>query len=300
VTARGIIEASRAAWGALARGDLDAFRAFIHPDLELVIPPDLPLAGTSRGSERAIELWQQWVEPFERLDLEPAAVTVRDDVGVATVRYEATGKGSGVEVSGRFDYPGRWRDGRVVWMTVRQDAVAALGDLGLAPPFTAYLGLGSNLGERRDRLQAAVDALCRHGVRAVASSSTYDTDPVGEVLDQPDFLNACLRVETELAPEDLLDVCKAVEGELGRAAGGARHGPRPIDVDLLLFEDVVHESERLALPHVEATSRRFVLIPLLELDFELHTPEGTRLADALAALPVDEGVRRAGPPLSVP
>ena len=134
----------------------------------------------------------------------------------------------------------------------------------------------------------------------MASSSTYDTDPVGEVLDQPSFLNACLEIETELGPEGLLDACKAVERELGREPGGVRHGPRPIDVDVLLLGDVEHRSERLTLPHAQATSRRFVLIPLLELDFELRTPAGERLSDYLAALPLDEGVRREGPPLLVP
>lgn len=159
-----------------------------------------------------------------------------------------------------------------------------------------YLGLGSNVGDRRAMLQSAVEALRARGVAVLASSSTYDTDPVGEVLDQPDFLNACVRIETELGPEALLDVCKDVEAELGRVAG-PRHGPRPIDVDLLLLGDVEHSSERLTLPHAQATSRRFVLIPLLELDFELTTPDGRRLSDCLAALPVDEGVRHAGPPL---
>lgn len=163
-----------------------------------------------------------------------------------------------------------------------------------------YLGLGSNVGERRAHLQAAVDALAAHGVTVLASSSTYDTDPVGEILDQPDFLNACLRVATEHGPEQLLDACKAVERELGRIPDGPRHGPRPIDVDVLLLGDREHHSERLALPHEQVLARRFVLIPLLELDFELCVPDGRRLADALAALPVDEGVRRAGPPLTVP
>ncbi len=162
-----------------------------------------------------------------------------------------------------------------------------------------YLGLGSNVGERRAHLQAAIGALPAHGVRVLASSSTYDTDPVGEILDQPDFLNACLRIETDLEPEALLDACKAVERELGRAAGGPRHGPRPIDVDVLLLGDVELRTQRLALPHAQVLARRFVLIPLLELDFELRTPAGDRLSDALAALPVTEGVRRAGPPLAI-
>jgi 2-amino-4-hydroxy-6-hydroxymethyldihydropteridine diphosphokinase len=166
---------------------------------------------------------------------------------------------------------------------------------------TGHLGLGSNLGDRRANLQAAVDALPAHGVDVLASSATYDTDPVGLVLEQPPFLNACVRVETALGPEELLDACKAVERELGRdLEGGVRHGPRPIDVDLLLLDDLEYESERLRLPHEQVTARRFVLIPLLELDFELRTPDGTRLRDCLARLPVEEGVRRAGPPLVAP
>jgi|tagenome__1003787_1003787.scaffolds.fasta_scaffold20379893_2 2-amino-4-hydroxy-6-hydroxymethyldihydropteridine diphosphokinase len=170
---------------------------------------------------------------------------------------------------------------------------------------TGYLGLGSNVGDRRDHLQGAVDLLPSHGVRVVASSSTYDTDPVGEVLDQPAFLNACLRIETSLEPEALLEVCKAVERARGRQTdpahpGYVRHGPRPIDVDVLLLADRTHRSERLTLPHPQVTQRRFVLIPLLELDLELATPDGTRLADRLAALGVGEGVRRAGRPLRLP
>lgn len=161
-----------------------------------------------------------------------------------------------------------------------------------------YLGLGSNVGDRRANLQRAVELLGARGVRVLASSSTYDTDPVGDILDQPSFLNACLRIETDLEPEALLDVCKAVEAEMGRDLGAVRHSPRPIDVDVLLLGDAPYRSERLALPHEQATSRRFVLIPLLELDFALQTPDGTRLADVLAALPLDEGVRRAGPPLA--
>jgi 2-amino-4-hydroxy-6-hydroxymethyldihydropteridine diphosphokinase len=161
-----------------------------------------------------------------------------------------------------------------------------------------YLGLGCNVGDRRANLQAAADALPAHGVEVLASSSTYDTDPVGEILDQPAFLNACLRVRTALDPEALLHACKAVERELGRTPGGPRHGPRAIDVDVLLLGDVEHASERLRLPHEQVFARRFVLIPLLELDFELATPAGEPLADALAALPVTEGVRRAGPPLA--
>jgi 2-amino-4-hydroxy-6-hydroxymethyldihydropteridine diphosphokinase len=161
-----------------------------------------------------------------------------------------------------------------------------------------YLGLGSNVGDRRANLQAAVKELWTHGVMVLASSSVYETEPVGEVLDQREFFNACLQVETQLEPEPLLDACKAVERALGRVPGGVRHGPRPIDVDLLLLEGVQYESERLRLPHREVTTRRFVLVPLLELDPELVVPGDGRAAEALEALEGQE-VKLVGPPLDV-
>jgi 2-amino-4-hydroxy-6-hydroxymethyldihydropteridine diphosphokinase len=139
---------------------------------------------------------------------------------------------------------------------------------------------------------AAVRALPGVGVDVLASSSVYETEPVGLVLEQREFYNACIRIETALAPEELLDACKAVEHELGRAAGGPRHGPRVIDVDLLLLDGTEYKSERLTLPHPEVFSRRFVLVPLLELE-----PDNAELADALAALGEGQAVRRAGPPL---
>jgi 2-amino-4-hydroxy-6-hydroxymethyldihydropteridine diphosphokinase len=161
------------------------------------------------------------------------------------------------------------------------------------------LGLGSNVGERRGHLQAAVDALPGAGVAVLASSATYDTDPVGEVLDQPSFLNACLLVETELDPLALLDAVKTIEHDLGRRPG-VRHGPRPIDIDILLLGGAELAHPRMRLPHEQLLGRRFVLVPALELDISLRTPAGEALADALAALPLDEGVRWAGPPLEVP
>jgi 2-amino-4-hydroxy-6-hydroxymethyldihydropteridine diphosphokinase len=168
------------------------------------------------------------------------------------------------------------------------------------PARTALLGLGSNVGDRRAQLQAAVDALPGAGVRVLECSSTYDTDPVGEVLDQPSFLNACLLVETALEPLELLDAAKQVERELGRPDAGVRHGPRAIDIDVLLLGEIELSHERISLPHEQLLCRRFVLIPALELDFDLSAPDGRRLADALAALPLDEGVRWAGPPLRAP
>jgi 2-amino-4-hydroxy-6-hydroxymethyldihydropteridine diphosphokinase len=164
---------------------------------------------------------------------------------------------------------------------------------------TGYLGLGSNIGDRRYHLQAAVDGLGAHGVRVARSSSVYDTEPVGLILDQPEFLNACVEIETELEPAGLLEVCKEVEREVGRAAGGPRHGPRVIDIDVLLLGGLTYESERLRLPHEEVTSRRFVLVPLLELDPELTLPAGGRLQEALLALGGAQDVRLTGPPLAI-
>jgi 2-amino-4-hydroxy-6-hydroxymethyldihydropteridine diphosphokinase len=156
-----------------------------------------------------------------------------------------------------------------------------------------YLGLGSNVGDREAMLRGARDALGAHGIEVLASSSAYETAPQGELLDQPDFLNACLRVRTTLGPEQLLDACKEVERALGRQAAGPRHGPRPIDVDVLLLGDVEYRSQRLSLPHPEVPSRRFVLEPLLELDPDLALPDGTAVADRLSAVR-DQPVRRLG------
>ncbi len=106
------------------------------------------------------------------------------------------------------------------------------------------------------------------------------------------------RVETALEPLGAsLDAAKSVERELGRVPGGVRHRPPPIYVDQLLLAALTLRHERMTLPHEQVLARRFVLIPALELDFELTVPDGRRLADALVALVPDEGVRWAGPPL---
>jgi len=157
-----------------------------------------------------------------------------------------------------------------------------------------YLGLGSNLGDREAHLRAAVELLEEQGIGVEAVSSAYETEPVGGILEQPDFLNAAVRISTELEPERLLDVCKAIEVERGRMFGGPRHGPRPLDLDLLLLGEHELESERLTLPHPQVTARRFVLVPLLELDPELALPDGTRLSAALDTLGRGERVERVG------
>jgi 2-amino-4-hydroxy-6-hydroxymethyldihydropteridine diphosphokinase len=156
------------------------------------------------------------------------------------------------------------------------------------PERTGYLGLGSNVGDSEGHLRAALQLLPTEGVQIVAVSSTWVTEPVGEILDQPDFLNAAVRVRTALEPEELLDACKTVEAERGRHFDLPRHSPRPLDVDLLLLDEIELETDRLTLPHPQVRNRRFVLAPLLELDPNLTLPDGTLLADALAALPEDE------------
>ena len=160
-----------------------------------------------------------------------------------------------------------------------------------------FIGLGSNVGDRVAEIGAALAALPGEGVEVEAVSSLYETEPVGEVLDQADFLNGAARVRTALDPEELLDACKRIEAARGRDAEGPRHGPRPIDLDVLLLGDVELETDRLTLPHPEVRSRRFVLLPLLELDPTLELPDGARLKDALDALGKEQEARLySGPP----
>ena len=142
-----------------------------------------------------------------------------------------------------------------------------------------YLGLGSNVGDRLTNLRAAAERLPVTG-----RSSVYETEPQGEVTDQPDFLNAAVQIETELSPGRLLHLVKGVEAELGRDFGQVRHGPRVVDIDLLLLGDITLSTDRLTLPHRDVLTRRFVLVPLLELDPQLALPDGTSLQDALDRL----------------
>lgn len=154
----------------------------------------------------------------------------------------------------------------------------------MAEQRTGYLGLGSNVGDSAGHLLAAIELLEAEGIEIDAVSSAYVTEPVGEILDQPDFLNAAVRIRTDLEPEDLLDACKRVEAERGRQFDLPRHSPRPLDVDLLLLGDLELSTDLLTLPHPEVTTRRFVLVPLLELDPGLRLPDGRPLAEALEAL----------------
>lgn len=142
-------------------------------------------------------------------------------------------------------------------------------------------------------LREAVEQLDRSdGISVRKRSSVYETEPVGEILDQRDFFNAVVQIETSLTPLQLLDCCKSIETEFGRDLDAARHSPRPIDIDLLSVAGTQMSNERLTLPHPEATSRRFVLEPLLEIDPKLRLPGGEDVSIALRAIGEAERVQR--------
>ena len=158
------------------------------------------------------------------------------------------------------------------------------------------LGLGANLGDRLAALQRAVDLLDEHGVHATASSRVWETAPVGGPEDQPAYLNAVVRATTDLDPPGVLAAAHEVEVALGRTRE-VRWGPRTLDVDVLLVDDVVVDDPLLTIPHPRLTERAFVVLPLLELDPDLVLPDGRRLVD----LPAPTGEARPyAPPLRLP
>jgi 2-amino-4-hydroxy-6-hydroxymethyldihydropteridine diphosphokinase len=148
----------------------------------------------------------------------------------------------------------------------------------------AYVGLGSNLGDRESYVRAALGALAvEPGIEIVAVSAFRDTDPVG-IVDQPRFLNAAAALETALPPRTLLDRLLAIERRLGRTRTGPRFGPRTIDLDLLLYGDERVDEPGLEVPHPRLHERRFVLEPLAELDPVLVVPGQGPVDGLLAAL----------------
>lgn len=148
----------------------------------------------------------------------------------------------------------------------------------------AYVALGANLGTREATLRAAVALLDgREDTAVVAVSQLRETDPVG-FLDQPRFLNGVVALDTDLGPRHLLAVMLEIERGLGRVRDGARHGPRTIDLDLLLYDAETIEEPDLTLPHPRLHERRFVLEPLADIDPELRVPGRGSVAELLAAL----------------
>ena len=156
---------------------------------------------------------------------------------------------------------------------------------------TVYLGLGANIGNREANLQMALRGLTRMA-RVEAVSSLYETDPIGSVKDQPPFYNAACRIETGLEPESLLRFLNSLEHEIGRRPGGPVGGPRPIDLDILLYEDRTLESKDLTIPHPRLAERAFVLVPLAEIAPDAVHPERGETIAKFAEMVSGEGVRR--------
>ncbi|MCX8053162.1 MAG: 2-amino-4-hydroxy-6-hydroxymethyldihydropteridine diphosphokinase [Armatimonadetes bacterium] len=153
----------------------------------------------------------------------------------------------------------------------------------------AYLGLGANLGDRLANLREAIRRLEDAGCRVIARSSVYETEPVG-ITDQPDFLNAVIKVETSLTARDLLNLCKSIENEMGRVRTN-KWSPRVIDIDILLYDDSSVCEDDLVIPHAEMLKRAFVLIPLAEIAPGVMIAPGLNAREA--SVRVDrEGVRR--------
>jgi 2-amino-4-hydroxy-6-hydroxymethyldihydropteridine diphosphokinase len=164
---------------------------------------------------------------------------------------------------------------------------------------SAYLGLGSNLGDRLANLQRAVELLSAEpDIQVVASSRVWESDPVGGPP-QPNYLNAVVQVEVDRDAHGLLAAAQRVERALGRERR-VRWGPRTIDVDVLIVDQEQSDDPELTLPHPRMLERAFVLLPLLELDPDPVLPDGRRVADQRLGAGATDGARPFAPPLEVP
>lgn len=159
----------------------------------------------------------------------------------------------------------------------------------------AFVGLGSNLGDRLENLRTAVTLLGERGIKVARSSRVYATDPVGGP-EQPEYLNAVIEVEAEGSARDLLAACLSIEDRMGRERG-ERWGPRVIDLDVLTFGGEEIDEPDLQVPHPRMHERGFVLIPLLELDADPPLPGGRKVAELRLGSLALGGVRPFAPPL---
>jgi 2-amino-4-hydroxy-6-hydroxymethyldihydropteridine diphosphokinase len=163
----------------------------------------------------------------------------------------------------------------------------------------AFLGLGSNIEDRLEYLQSAVDALQAHPrIRVDAVSSVYETDPVGGP-EQEAYLNMVVRVATLLSPRQLLKVAHDIEDGLGRVRT-ERWGPRTMDVDILLYDHRAIRRRTLEIPHPRLTERPFALVPLLEVAPGMKLPDGQSIASTLGALAPIQGVTMVGSQVTMP
>lgn len=165
-------------------------------------------------------------------------------------------------------------------------------------PHEAFVALGANVGDPPEQLAQAARMLTAHEqVVLKDASSLWRTSPIGPVADQPDFVNAVIRLVTLLSPQALLAFCHSIEEALGRdRSGEVAGGPRLIDLDLVAYGDVVLEEEGLTLPHPRLAERAFVLEPLQEIDPHfLHPATGLSVDEMLSALPAGQRVERMGP-----
>lgn len=154
----------------------------------------------------------------------------------------------------------------------------------------AYIGLGSNVGNRDKNLERAIDNLTKEeGIELLRVSSIYETEPVG-YENQEDFLNAVVEIETHLDPHELLSVTKSIEAKQKRVRT-VHWGPRTIDLDILLYDDVVLSEPRLRLPHPEVSNRAFVLVPLADLAPERELANGMSVRETLSRLGSNERVK---------
>lgn len=157
-----------------------------------------------------------------------------------------------------------------------------------------YVGLGSNVGDRLENLKRAVASMRSRGLNVLATSSVYETDPVGPP--QPDFLNAAVEIESDLEAGEIVALLKEIEAANGRQKT-ERWGPREIDLDLLLLDGQVISEGGITVPHPELTNRPFVLVPVLELDPDLELPSGEPLEAFCEVNP--EGVNFFSDPASI-
>ncbi|MBA7631860.1 Bifunctional folate synthesis protein [subsurface metagenome] len=159
----------------------------------------------------------------------------------------------------------------------------------LTEAITVYLGLGSNMGDRQQNLNKALELLSQR-LRLGKLSAVYDTDPIGNV-DQPRFLNMVCQVYTRLAPQGLLALAKGIESKLGRT--GKSRSPRPIDIDILLYDQQVVATPELVIPHPRMAERAFVLVPLAEIAPDVvHPPSGKTVRELVEGVREKQGVFR--------